>query len=190
MGKKMRKRKNIKGWRQPIIVDIPDLNDNPFAETIFQKILISCRNGPTEIRTDKGLVNLKRGECLFGRHKWNKKFGLPPGSKKVERELKNSPFLDRWVDRRIIHGKGSVLRVKNYDNWISMDRSKDTEGTRSGHLQECKTGEKKGMKKTDNRKTMEAEPFTMEQIQQVGSTYKKKREKIEMSRKKGSKVVG
>lgn len=120
-------------WKQPIPVEIPELADNPFAENIFINILKKCANETREVRTDKGIVTLERGECLFGRFEFNQMFGLPDGSQKIEKELKKSPFLNRYINRCIERGKGSVLQVKDYDEWVNMNRLLNTEQTQSEH---------------------------------------------------------
>jgi len=120
-------------WKQPVPVAIPELKDNPFAETLFQKIIILCGNETREVRTPKGTIILNRGQCLYGRAFFNEMLGLPAGSQKIEKELKNSPFLNRYVNRCIEHGKGSILKVKDYDHWVSMNRSLNTEQTQNKH---------------------------------------------------------
>lgn len=116
-------------WKQPVITEVPELEGDPFAKTVYQVIIINACNKERQIRLKDGsLVHLQRGDCLFGRHSWNKKFGLPPDSRKIQRLFKNCHFLTNRLTIKSFN-KYTIISIKDYDELVSFDQQNDLQMT-------------------------------------------------------------
>lgn len=114
-----------KGWKQPIPVKIDGLN--PFETTVFQKILLRCRNISQNIKVadDNTYINLEKGQCVVGRFEFAKEFGFSEKeSLRVYRIIKKLEKVNKLMN--IQRTKNcSIVTVQNYDDWVSLEQTNE-----------------------------------------------------------------
>lgn len=109
-------------WKQPIPVEIPQLNGDKFATTVFQKLLLRCSNENRTVYVGDSTVELKRGQCVCGRYELAKCFGL---KRKESARIRNVLSKLQKTAKLITKRKAkdcSVITVLNYDDWVEMTK--------------------------------------------------------------------
>ena len=112
--------KSKMNWKQPI--DFARIRektgDDKLASTLFTLILVKARNAPGIVTFCDKIVELKRGQTIYGRNKWQPFFGTTSATT-IDRALKRLEKLHNLVSNQREH-TFTVVTVINYDVWVEL----------------------------------------------------------------------
>ena len=107
-------------WKQPI--DFARIREktgsDKLASTLFILILAKARNAPGIVTFCDKIVELKRGQTIYGRNKWQPFFGTTSAAT-IDRALKRLEKLHNLVNSRRGHAF-TIVTVINYDSWVGF----------------------------------------------------------------------
>lgn len=102
---------------------IPELNDDMFAELLFQRILLKAVDRKAQVILYDGVqVNITKGQCIFHGEQWASAFGLKESEAlRVWRKLKELEDVKNLIttDRT---RSCTVVTVLDYQSWIDGGR--------------------------------------------------------------------
>lgn len=140
-------------WKQPIPVEIPELKHDKLLQTVFQHILLRCTNENRTVNIGGESINLKRGQCIFGRKEFAEELGCE--HLKVYRKVIFLQKVNNWLNIWR-HRYCSVIEVKNYNEWVEMNNSMNNWRTSGEHLVNTNKSDKSDKsdknKKINNKK--------------------------------------
>lgn len=112
-------------WKQPIPVNIEELEGNPFRRSIFQHLLLRAANNDKEVYVSGAYIPLKRGQCILGRFEFAAEFGLFQNEAlRVYRELKKLEKVNKLVNIQKSRNC-SIVTILNYDTWVLLEQSNE-----------------------------------------------------------------
>jgi len=109
-------------WKQPIPTNIEaDFGEDSIAFTLYIMLLYKACNKDTVVNFGGNkLIELKRGQTIFGRNKWKNYFGISPSG--IEKILKRLEKVTCKVTCE--RSKNcTVVTIKNYDELVSMSQA-------------------------------------------------------------------
>jgi len=158
-------------WKQPIPTYIPELENNQFILLLFQSILLECSNTDKEVLLKDGTnVSIKRGQCIFGRFKWNKKFYFTKNSQIVERMLRKAQFLNNNLNIKPTN-KYTIITVINYDKWVSLEQQDEQQLNNSRTTAEQQLNTSKSIKSVKSEES-DIETYIKEFNKLFGREYR------------------
>jgi len=139
-------------WRQPIPTDLCQIcKDDQFAATLLEKLILKSARNDTSIYVNDMLVNIKRGQCIFGRERWAKYFGLKKSEAgRVYRKLIKLEKPYNLVSNRK-HKDCTVVTILDFEEHIYMNNQMDNLWT--NHEQTTTHSETVKTVKTDERES-------------------------------------
>jgi len=131
-------------WKQPIPTDLEsEFGDDKQAFVLFVLLLLKAANDLQTVKLGKKLIELKRGQTIFGRNKFAEYFGFSPHT--CERILKRLQKAYNKVSISPIKGNYTIVAIENYDSLTTFEQplsNKVSNRRASGeHTQEAKNKE-------------------------------------------------
>lgn len=108
-------------WKQPIDYQAIEkaCGDDKLAVTLFTHILIRARNEKGVVKFANKIVELERGQFIYGRHSVGRYF--PCSSKTIDRTLKRLEKLSKLLTNQRTPNF-TIVTIRNYDSWVKLSK--------------------------------------------------------------------
>lgn len=117
-------------WKQPIPTNLEaDFGDDSIAFSLYILLFYKACNKDTVVNFGGNkLIELKRGQTVFGRNKWKNYFGI--SSSGIEKILKR---LEKVTGKVTCERTANctVVTIKNYDELVSMSQAEEQVSNKS-----------------------------------------------------------
>ena len=134
-------------WKQPIPTDL-DFGDDESAKTLFILLLLNSSNSDRVVSIDNQNIELTRGQSIFGRYLYAKKFGFKRSqSQRCARMLERLDKLHNRINIKPLN-KCTIVTIKNYDSLVKINKQTNSKQTTNKHQTNTYKSEKNDKKES------------------------------------------
>jgi hypothetical protein len=168
-------------WKQPVPVHIPELRNDPFGETLFQKLIIMASNENREFEIEGTPISVKRGDVVIGRKMLAKMFGL---KKSEEQRVYRKLIKLGKTNKLLIKRKSlncSIVTLNNFDQLVEMNNPTINQQTNDEQTVNTYKNEKSKKSEVESEVILKQSQLTCTQteLSEIARSFKTTSEAIE-----------